>query len=205
MSLAARNNKSRKAKVNPLPPNAVDPLREFLASKPNRALIWPGTWVATAAEMLRMDLAEAGIPYVCVEGGEKRFLDFHAVGRHSCLTHVARAGVPLPVVQKLAGHASPVTTARYIHTTDREVVEAVRRMPSLDASVCTQFARTPCPSGQPQSIGGNTVHSDTQCGQLAELPNPQGFVDSIQPKSVADMNGPARIRTENQGIMSPLL
>ena len=33
----------------------------------------------------------------------------------------------------------------------------------------------------------------------------QGFVDSIHPKSLADMNGPARIRTENQGIMSPLL
>jgi hypothetical protein len=54
------------------------------------------------------------IPYVTVEGGERLFLDFHAVGRHPCLTHAARAGVPLSVVQKLARQASPVTTARYV-------------------------------------------------------------------------------------------
>jgi integrase/recombinase XerC len=205
VALAARNNKSRKAKVNPLPITAVEPLREYLASKPSRDPIWPGSWVATAAGMLRADLAEAGIPYVTVQKGERMFLDFHAVGRHTCLTQAARSGVPLSVVQKLAGHASPVTTARYVHTSDRELVDAVQRMPAVTGSVCTGFARPPCKSGQSEAIDGNSDSSGVSTRESTEALIAQGFVDSIQPKSLADMNGPARIRTENQGIMSPLL
>ena len=205
VALAARDNKSRKAKVNPLPTSAVEPLQAYLASKQRRDPIWPGTWVVTAANMLRADLADAGIPYVTVEGGERMFLDFHAVGRHTCLTHAARAGIPLSVVQKLAGHASPVTTARYVHTSDRELVDAVQRMPAVTATVCTRFAPRPCKSGQPESTDDNSDRSDGATHQLTEATMPQGFVESIQPKSIADKSGPARIRTENQGIMSPLL
>jgi len=158
-----------------------------------------------SADMLRNDLVEAGIPYVRVQGGERLFLDFHAVGRHTCLTHAARAGVPLSVVQKLAGHASPVTTARNVHTSDRELIDAVQRMPTLPAPVCTQFARTPCKSGQPQSTDDNDVDPANSKQDLTEVFVPKSFVDSIQPKSLTVKSGPARIRTENQGIMSPLL
>jgi integrase/recombinase XerC len=208
VSLAARNNKSRKPKVNPLPADATGALTSYLAGRPGREPIWPGTWVATAADMLRADLADAGIGYIAVEAGERSFLDFHAVGRHSCLTHAARAGVPLSVVQKLAGHASPVTTARYVHTSDREVADAVRRLPAIAGEappVCTQFARTPCPSRQPGATPDTEAAQGDRVGTTTEPSNPQGFVNSIQPKSIADMSGPARIRTENQGIMSPLL
>jgi integrase/recombinase XerC len=208
VSLAARNNKSRKPKVNPLPKDAAAALVEYLAGRPGPEPIWPGNWVATAADMLRADLADAGIGYIAVEAGERSFLDFHAVGRHSCLTHAARAGVPLSVIQKLAGHASPVTTARYVHTSDPEVLDAVRRLPAIavePSPVCTQFARALCKSGQPEAVEDNRTPPNGQVDVTTELPNPQGFVNSIQPKSIADNNGPARIRTENQGIMSPLL
>src|SRR5262249_11273436 len=140
-------NKSRKPKVNLLPAEAAAGLETYLAGKAGRQPVWSGTWAATAAEMLRADLADARIEYIAVEAGENSFLDFHAVGRHSCLTHVAQAGVPLSVVQKPAGHASPVTTARYIHTSDRDVADAVRRLPAIGVEpspVCTQFAQTQC-------------------------------------------------------------
>src|SRR5439155_7228791 len=122
-----------------------------------------------------------------------------------CFTHAARAGAQLSVVQKLAGHASPVTTAQYVHTSDRELVDAVQRMPVVTGPVCTGLARPRCKSGQPESIDGNSDGSEVATGHSTEALMPHGFVDSIQPRSYADKNGPARIRTENQGIMSPLL
>jgi integrase/recombinase XerC len=211
VALAARNNKSRKAKTNPLTPDAAEALKGFLADKSSGMPVWPGTWPATAADMLRADLAAAGIEYVKVVAGERTFLDFHAVGRHSCLTHAARAGVPLSVVQKLAGHASPVTTARYVHTSDRDLEDAVGRLPGIAypsgeaAPVCTQFARTPCKSGQSGSSSGNEGVEVVSLTVVENALNSPGFVADKQALSTQGGDGASGIRTRNQGIMSPLL
>lgn len=39
--------------------------------------------------------------------------------RHAYATHLIEAGVDLLEVQKILGHASILTTARYTHLTDR--------------------------------------------------------------------------------------
>ncbi|QEL18837.1 tyrosine-type recombinase/integrase [Limnoglobus roseus] len=115
VTLSARANKSRKAKVQPLTPDAAELLAEYLRARPRRGRLWPGSWAGRSADMLKADLEEAGIPYV-VEGrdGTPLHADFHAL-RHSFLTIGGRSGIDLRTLQELAGHSTPVLTARYMH------------------------------------------------------------------------------------------
>src|SRR4051812_40020577 len=89
-----------------------------------------GTWNVVAAEMLRADLADAGIPYA-VEGPDgPLFADFHAL-RHTYLTLGGRAGIDLRTLQELAGHSNPNLTARYSHRRLHDLADAVEKLPSL--------------------------------------------------------------------------
>jgi integrase len=47
--------------------------------------------------------------------------------RHTCITRWAKT-LPLPVVQKLAGHTSIGTTMRYVHLNDADVLAAMKRV-----------------------------------------------------------------------------
>jgi hypothetical protein len=71
VTLAARENKSRKTKVQPIPADVADLLRDYLKGKAHGQPVWAGsgTWArdGKGAEMLRLDLEDAGIPYA-VEG-----------------------------------------------------------------------------------------------------------------------------------------
>lgn len=53
--------------------------------------------------------------------------------RHTHASWMRQAGVPLEVVQRSLGHQSIITTTRYAHVEDREVVRAVDGLPSLTA------------------------------------------------------------------------
>jgi integrase len=132
VTLAARRNKSRVVKVQPLPPDVAGLLRGYLAGKPAGAPLWGGTWASDnkGAEMLRIDLTAAGIPYA-VEGPDgPLYADFHAL-RHTYLTLGGRAGIDLRTLQELAGHSTPALTARYSHRRIYDLAGAVGRLPNF--------------------------------------------------------------------------
>lgn len=80
--------------------------------------------------MLRIDLEMANVPYT-VEGPDgPLYADFHSL-RHSYLTLGGRAGIDLRTLQELAGHSTPVLTARYSHRRLHDLAGAVEKLPSF--------------------------------------------------------------------------
>ncbi len=132
VTLPARFNKSRKTKVQPLPADVAAELRDYLTGKPTNSPVWGGTWAKghAGAEMLRRDLEAVGIPYA-VEGPDgPEYADFHAL-RHTFLTMLGRHGVDLRTAQELAGHSTPLLTARYSHRRLHDLAGAVDKLPNL--------------------------------------------------------------------------
>jgi len=132
VTLAARFNKSRKPKVQPLTAETATALREYLTGKSATSLVWGGTWARDhrGAEMIRGDLQVAGIAYA-VEGPDgPEYADFHSL-RHSFLTLGGRSGIDLRTLQVLAGHSKPELTARYSHRRLHDLAGAVGKLPNL--------------------------------------------------------------------------
>jgi integrase len=130
--LPVRTDKSRKGKMQPLPADVADLMRSWLQGKPEGQRLWPGKWASgrQAAEMIRFDLEAAGIPYVVQGPDGPEHADFHAL-RHTYLTLAGRSGIDLRTLQELAGHSTPILTARYTHVRLHDQAGAVERLPGF--------------------------------------------------------------------------
>ena len=105
--LSGAEDKAGRGDTVPLHPAAVAAFREAAAGKAPGERLWPGDWWKfDGAELVRRDLAAAGIPHKDARG---EVIDFHAL-RVTFVTNLARAGVPLQTAVKLAR----VTDARLI-------------------------------------------------------------------------------------------
>ena len=133
VTLGAGDTKNGRVAVQPLPPDLVTVLREYLRDKPAGSPVWPGNWWADgdAAEMLRIDLDAAGIPY-SVEGPDgPLFADFHSL-RHSYVALRDKSGATLKEAMQLARHSDPkLTMAVYGRAQLHDLGQAVRRLPAL--------------------------------------------------------------------------
>ncbi len=58
--------------------------------------------------------------------------------RHTFASHAVMAGVPLPVLSRLLGHAQMRMTLRYAHVSDPEISAAAQRIGSAISSVLTR-------------------------------------------------------------------
>jgi integrase len=189
VTLAARNAKNRKTMVQPIPAKLAAHLREHLQDKPAGQPVWPGTWSSNhrGAAMLKKDLKAAGIPYVTDGPNGPLYADFHSL-RHSFISALGRAGVELRTVQLLAGHSSPVLTARYSHRRLHDLAGAVERLPDFlpdrpeavkatgtDGRYIAQYVVPPSIPLHPQAAAGT--------------PNPIGATDA--PCHISGENGPA--------------
>lgn len=187
ITLAARNSKNRKTKVQPVPADVAVVLREYLAQKLQGEAVWGGTWASghRGAEMLRGDLEAAGIPYVVEDADGPLYADFHAL-RHTYLTLLGKGGVELRTAQELAGHSTPVLTARYSHRRLNDLAEAVGKLPSflpriqeaakkpsengIDGQhlVCPRLAGTTDGEGQDGSVPGSRRHPEKTCPETTQ-------------------------------------
>lgn len=215
VTLPARFNKSRKVKVQPLPPDVTADVRVYLRGKPVNAPVWGSSWVGRAADMLRIDLDAAGIPYTVAGPDGPRFADFHSL-RHSFLTMLGRNGVDLRTAQELAGHSSPVLTARYSHRDMSDLAGAVGKLPELGTT--TPAGNDPTRVGRvvPGVVtGGISGHSlapsctptavPIESGEVLEVLEYKAIRTDLHRPASARTSGASGIRTQNQGIMSPLL
>lgn len=111
VTLAAESSKRRRVDVLPLPASLVPALRSHLDSLPDarRAFAVPDR----TAEMLRVDLEAAGVPYVTPEG----YADLHSL-RHTFITRLVMSGCNVKLAQALARHSNPsLTIGTYSHVT----------------------------------------------------------------------------------------
>jgi integrase len=130
--LAARVGKNRKMVRQSLPPDLVEALRVYLEDKPAGEPVWPGVWYKVAAEMLRIDLEDAGVAYE-VEGPDgPTFNDFHGL-RHAYITSLEAAGVSVKTAQELARHGDVrLTLGRYTHKSLHDLGAAVEGLPPIE-------------------------------------------------------------------------
>ncbi|HWP40948.1 MAG TPA: tyrosine-type recombinase/integrase, partial [Tepidisphaeraceae bacterium] len=116
----AAYSKHRRRDVQPILPELAEQLRSWLAGKPK------GQRVFDVGDkpylMWRADLETAGISYRDDDG---RFADLYAL-RHTFATELGRSGASIKTVQQLMRHSDVRLTARYMHATRHDQIQALR-------------------------------------------------------------------------------
>jgi integrase len=129
--LGAAETKNRKGATQPLSADVAEALRCYMEGRPSGNPLWPGNWWKKGADMLRIDLDAAGVPYV-VEGTDgPLYADFHAL-RHSYIALLEKSGATLKEAMQLARHSDPkLTMAVYGRAQLHDLGRAVERLPDL--------------------------------------------------------------------------
>jgi integrase len=128
VTVAAAYSKRRRKDVQPIRPDVAQMMAQYVAGKPRNKVLWPGSWADVAAEMLRVDLTAAGIPYRDEDG---RVFDFHAI-RGQFISSLAASGAHPKVAQTLARHSTiNLTMDHYTRLDVFDVAGALDKLPDL--------------------------------------------------------------------------
>jgi len=203
---AARATKNKQTREQALSPGLCVELRDFLAGKLPAAKAFGGSYMQLTdrtADMVKQDLDAAGLPYTDDQGN---VFDFHSL-RVETASLLVNAGVDPKQAQEIMRHSSiGLTMDTYAKVLGgRKKAQAVASLPdlSLPESQRQAAAKTGTDSrdSMPESLtkvyaqdGKDRISSDS-IGQAT----PTGAIKT------AFSTGPARIRTLDEGIMSPLL
>jgi integrase len=210
--LGAAETKNRKGATQPLPPDLAAVLRKYLTGRPDGAPLWPGNWWKNAADMLRIDLDAAGVPYA-VEGPDgPLFADFHAL-RHSYIALLEKSGATLKEAMQLARHTDPkLTMAVYGRAQLHDLGRAVERLPDLlsgpgveAAATGTEGAYTPLTHTIDEDRG--TLRGSDEGGrpgrEAVDRTQPlilQGVGDDRGAAMAGEESSPTRTRTWNKPV-----
>ncbi|WP_422931761.1 tyrosine-type recombinase/integrase [Singulisphaera sp. PoT] len=125
VTVKAAYTKNKHEAVMPLPPALAARLREWLPGRPAGEPVFRFT--KREAEMLRVDLAAAGIPYETPAGRA----DFHSL-RGVFISNVVASGASVKTAQTLARHSTPsLTIGIYAKASVQDIDGAVNGLPEL--------------------------------------------------------------------------
>jgi integrase len=125
VTVAAGYTKNGAPTTLPLPADLTPDLARFVATIAPTLPVFP--LPDRGADMLKIDLASAGIPY---RDGAGLVFDFHAL-RCQCATLADQTGGSPRVVQKLMRHPTLELTGRYIRPPMYDIEAATAALPSL--------------------------------------------------------------------------
>ena len=128
MTVAAAYSKHRREDIVPLRRETASLLRQHLTHRAPAAPAFCMPRRKLVVEMLKADLAAAGIPY---RDADNRVCDFHAL-RHTCGTLLKEAGVHPTDIQTHMRHSTiTLTMDRYCHTALRDAAGIPEALPDL--------------------------------------------------------------------------
>jgi site-specific recombinase XerD len=117
--LRVRRGKGAKERVLPLPEPLLERLRRMWRQERAGRPGHDSPWLFQGAQPGR-PLSKATVQYIYARAvtaaGIKRKKGIHTL-RHSYATHLLEGSVEITAVQRLLGHTSLITTARYLHVT----------------------------------------------------------------------------------------
>jgi integrase/recombinase XerD len=123
-----RNSKGNKDRLVPLPDNILKVLRRFWKVYKHPHFIFPsrkrGLLNARLTDIhLDRSGAQAAMKKVVAELKFNKNISCHSL-RHSYATHLLDAGIDILALQKILGHVSILTTAKYTHLTSHSAQTA---------------------------------------------------------------------------------
>jgi len=157
--LVTKQTKGRRRRVVPI----IDPLRGTLVrltiGRPSesRLLSGPRSGVITTATLRDATHWDRLVTELGLTGLVRHGL------RHTALNWRADAGVPLHVLQRVAGHQDPAVTSRYLHPDVQAMLDAG---PRLGLVVPNWSAAAWLDRGRPWSRGAGTGVSDLRFVQM---------------------------------------
>jgi len=225
--------KNKKTAVVPLRSDTAADLQSFLAGKLPSVKAFGGTYkrlTNKTADMLKADLADAGIPYV---DSAARYADFHYL-RHTTGSLLAASGVHPKVAQSIMRHSDiNLTMSLYTHTLRGQESEAVKRLPDLslpsrenlrasgtdkkavetDSSAYKKLTKNSYFNGLSRSPFGTTSEPKNQkhcevspVDKSLQMTHLGTEKESLSPGDIdSKPDAPGRTRTCNLRIRSPLL
>jgi integrase len=115
--IRVEQGKGRKDRYTLLSPRLLEELRAYWRQYRPQTWLFEGRY---AGRHLAVASAQGAFDRAKERSGLQHGNGIHCL-RHSFATHLMEAGVPLPIIQRLMGHASLSTTAKYLHVTSQHV------------------------------------------------------------------------------------
>jgi integrase len=211
--LDGTRTKNGKAVEQPIPADVAAEMAKYLNGRSASAVAWPGTWAERAADLIRVDLPTAGLPFAkSGSDGRELMVSFYSL-RHSAGVLAEEGGATLREVMTLMRHSDPKLTLRtYGRLQLGHLSRAVGNMPSVlpagDESLASGLPQFGPELGQAGDGGEEVVMANedgnSHGGRLNTLEN-QGDEGTCGTVMAGEVSNPGETRTRNRPLRRRLL